>query len=148
MATYLRGVTLFDGRSVRTRAGVLVSDGTIAWVGPHSRAPREARAAHEVDGTGKTLTPGPIDAHVHLCFEGGPDWEAEARGLTEARAALKAARNLARHLERGVTTVRDLGGIGAVACERSSGPSGRFGGGPGRWGCASTRPRRTGSCSG
>jgi imidazolonepropionase-like amidohydrolase len=117
VATYVRGVTLFDGRSVRTRAGVLVSDGKVAWVGPHARAPREARAAHEVDGAGKTLTPGLIDAHVHLCFEGLSDFEAEARGLTEARAALKAARNLARHLERGVTTVRDLGGIGTVACE-------------------------------
>ncbi len=117
MATYFANVTLFDGRTVRTRAGVLVSDGTVAWVGAHARAPREARAAHEVEGRGKTLAPGLIDCHVHLCFEGGPDWEAEARGLTEAGAALKAVRNLARHLERGVTTVRDLGGIGAVACE-------------------------------
>ncbi|HXF35653.1 MAG TPA: amidohydrolase family protein [Actinomycetota bacterium] len=117
MASYIRGATLFDGRSVRTKAGVLVSDGTVAWVGPHARAPREARAAHEVEGAGKTLTPGLIDCHVHLCFEGLADWEGEARGLTEARAALKAVRNLARHLERGVTTVRDLGGIGSVACE-------------------------------
>ncbi|HXF74274.1 MAG TPA: amidohydrolase family protein [Actinomycetota bacterium] len=117
MATYVANVTLFDGRTVRTRAGVLVSDGRIAWVGAHARAPREARAAHEVEGRGRTLTPGLIDAHVHLCFEGLSDFEAEARGLSEARAALKAVRNLARHLERGVTTVRDLGGIGAVACE-------------------------------
>ncbi len=117
MATYVANVTLFDGRTVRTRAGVLVSDGRIAWAGAHARAPREARAAHEVEGRGRTLTPGLIDAHVHLCFEGLSDFEAEARGLSEARAALKAVRNLARHLERGVTTVRDLGGIGAVACE-------------------------------
>lgn len=117
MATYFANVTLFDGRTVRTRAGVLVSDGTVAWVGAHARAPREARAAHEVEGRGKTLAPGLIDCHVHLCFEGLADFEAEARGTTEARATLKAVRNLARHLERGVTTVRDLGGVGAVACE-------------------------------
>lgn len=50
MATYFADVTLFDGRSVRNRAGVLVSNASIAWVGAHARAPREARAATEVEG--------------------------------------------------------------------------------------------------
>ncbi|MBI2238921.1 MAG: amidohydrolase family protein [Actinobacteria bacterium] len=109
MATYFAGVTLFDGRALRTKAGVLVSNGTIAWVGPHARAPREARAGHERDGAGKTLTPGLIDCHVHLTFDGTADFAAEARELTEARAAYKAVRNASRQLERGVTTVRDLG---------------------------------------
>lgn len=117
MATYFSDVTLFDGRAVRTRAGVLVSDATIAWVGSHPRAPREARAATEVEGKGKTLTPGLIDCHVHLCFDGSADVEGERRDLTEPRAAVKAVRNAARHLERGVTTVRDLGGVGLVTCE-------------------------------
>jgi len=109
MATYFGNVTLFDGRNVRTKAGVLTSNGTIEWVGGHARAPRVARAAHEVDGTGKTLAPGLIDCHVHLCWDGRPDFAAESREMTEARAALKAARNARRTLERGVTTVRDLG---------------------------------------
>jgi imidazolonepropionase-like amidohydrolase len=104
-------VTLFDGRKVRTRAGILTSDGAVEWVGAHARAPRAARAALEVDGTGKTLTPGLIDCHVHLCWDGSPDFAAESREMTEARAALKAARNARRNLERGVTTVRDLGAM-------------------------------------
>jgi len=33
MATYFGNVTLFDGRNVRTKAGVLTSNGTIEWVG-------------------------------------------------------------------------------------------------------------------
>jgi imidazolonepropionase-like amidohydrolase len=111
MATYFAGVTLFDGHRVRERAGVLTSGGTIDWVGAHRRAPREARAAVEVDGAGATLTPGLIDSHVHLTFDGSADFAAEGAGLTEGKAALKAVRNLRRNLERGVTTVRDLGGI-------------------------------------
>jgi len=50
MATYFSNVTLFDGRMVRGEAGVLVSNGTIAWTGPQTRAPRDALAAVEVDG--------------------------------------------------------------------------------------------------
>jgi imidazolonepropionase-like amidohydrolase len=116
MATYIAGVTLFDGRAVKRSHGVLVSDGAIAWVGPHARAPREARSATPVDGSGRTLTPGLIDCHVHLCFDGSPDFVAEAR-VSEPFAAVKCVANARRHLEAGVTTVRDLGSIGSVACE-------------------------------
>jgi hypothetical protein len=46
-------VTLFDGRSVRTRRGVLFATEDIEWVGAHARAPKAARAAREVDGAGR-----------------------------------------------------------------------------------------------
>jgi len=118
MAVYFGGVQLFDGHTVRSRAGVLVVGVRIEWFGPHSRAPRAARAAHEVDGTGRTLLPGLIDCHVHLCFDGGADFQAEGRELAgnDALAALKALRNGRLHLARGVTTVRDLGGPSGYAC--------------------------------
>jgi imidazolonepropionase-like amidohydrolase len=117
MATYVADVTLFDGRSVRARQGVLLEGGRIGWVGPHARAPREARSAAAVEGTGRTLTPGLIDCHVHLQYDGVADFEAEARELTPTLAVLKAAANVERHLGRGVTTVRDLGGMDAISCE-------------------------------
>ena len=116
MATYVANVTLFDGRRVRERAGVLATGGRVAWVGAHARAPREARAAEAVDGAGMTLTPGLIDCHVHLCFDGAPDFVAEA-GVTEPYAAIKCVGNAARHLAAGVTTVRDLGGFRSVVCD-------------------------------
>lgn len=119
-ATYLANVTLFDGRTVRAKHGVLVDEGVIAWVGPHARAPRAARSATSVQGEGRTVTPGLIDCHVHLQYDGGADFEAEGRALTPATAALKAAENLKRHLANGVTTVRDLGGLDAVSCEVGS----------------------------
>lgn len=116
MAIYFRDVALFDGRAVHQRAGVLVAEGAIQWVGATGRAPREARAASEVDGSGRTLTPGLIDCHVHLCFDGEPDFVSEAN-VSHAYAAVKCLGNAARQLAAGVTTVRDLGGIGAVVCE-------------------------------
>ncbi len=117
MATYVADVTLFDGRNVSTRRGVLISGGRIEWVGAHARAPRTAKAAVAVDGQGSTLAPGLIDCHVHLQFDGGANFAGEARALTPALAALKAAANLRRHLASGVTTVRDLGGMDAVSCD-------------------------------
>jgi len=116
MATYISGVTVFDGRGVKRSQGVLVSDGRIAWTGADVRAPRETKAAMPVEGGGRTLTPGLIDCHVHLCFDGSPDFVAEAK-VTEAFAAVKCVANARRQLEAGVTTVRDLGGLGAVVCE-------------------------------
>jgi imidazolonepropionase-like amidohydrolase len=116
MSTYVAGVTLFDGAAERRRAGVLVADGRIEWSGAHARAPRAARQATEIDGAGRTLTPGLIDCHVHLCFDGEADFVGEA-GVNEPYAAVKCVGNAARQLSAGVTTVRDLGGLGAVACD-------------------------------
>jgi imidazolonepropionase-like amidohydrolase len=117
MATYFSNIGVFDGRALRTKQGVLTADGTIEWVGPHAQAPKVARAAHEVEGAGRTLTPGLIDCHVHLCFDGGADFAGEARELTDTLAVVKAIRNAARQLEHGVTTVRDLGGWRSSICE-------------------------------
>ena len=113
MPAYVSNVTVFDGRSVKQKAGVLVSEGRIAWVGPHARAPRSAREADEIEGRGRTLTPGLIDCHVHLCFDGSADFAGESREMsTDAIATVKAVWNAARTLGHGVTTVRDLGARG------------------------------------
>jgi imidazolonepropionase-like amidohydrolase len=116
MATYFGNLTLFDGRSVKPKAGVLVAGGRVEWVGVHARAPRLARAAEAVDGAGRFLTPGLIDCHVHLCFDGGANFVEEAR-VSEPFAAIKCVKNGERQLAAGVTTVRDLGGLGPVVCE-------------------------------
>jgi imidazolonepropionase-like amidohydrolase len=116
--TYVADVTLFDGRAVKRRQGVLFGSEGIAWVGPHARAPREARSAREVEGIGRTLLPGLIDTHVHLQFDGGSDFEKESKELTTpGYAAVKAAVNARRNLDAGVTTLRDLGGMGGASID-------------------------------
>ena len=113
-SSYFADITVFDGARVRAHQGVLVDRDRIVWTGPHARAPRDARAAREVGGPGRALTPGLIDCHVHLCFDGGADFAAEAAGLTPALGAIKGTVNARKHLANGVTTVRDLGGIGII----------------------------------
>lgn len=117
-STYVANVTVFDGRVVKRRQGVLFGAEGIEWVGTHARPPKEARSAREVDGASKTLLPGLIDVHVHLQFDGDADFEKEARDLTTPGfAAIKAVGNAKRHLDAGVTTVRDLGGMGGASID-------------------------------
>ncbi|MGH2680077.1 MAG: amidohydrolase family protein [Actinomycetota bacterium] len=116
--TYLANVTVFDGRARKERQGVLFGAEGIAWIGPHARAPKDAIDAREVDGAGKMLLPGLIDVHVHLQFDGSADFEQESRELTTPGfAAIKAVVNAKRNLDAGVTTVRDLGGMGGASID-------------------------------
>jgi imidazolonepropionase-like amidohydrolase len=60
----VRDVRLFDGERVTEHRSVVVRDGTIAQVGDSALA--IPSGAQVVDGRGRTLLPGLIDAHVHL----------------------------------------------------------------------------------
>lgn len=61
-ATLFRNARVFDGTRVLERTDVLAENGRITRVGRGLRAPAGAAV---VDGTGKTLLPGLIDAHTH-----------------------------------------------------------------------------------
>ncbi|MEV1023295.1 amidohydrolase family protein [Streptomyces sp. NPDC050264] len=95
---------------------VLVREGTIAAVGPREEVerltrPGEPRLAHPAG----TLLPGLIDAHVHLCFDGGTDPVATLQQQDD-EALFTAMKARARQLlSAGVTTVRDLGDRGGLA---------------------------------
>jgi imidazolonepropionase-like amidohydrolase len=56
-------VRLFDGERIARRTNVVFSGGRVTAVGPKAAIPAGAEV---VDGTGKTLLPGLIDAHVHI----------------------------------------------------------------------------------
>lgn len=60
--TYFRDVALFDGREWHESVNVLVRDGLIVSVGETD----DSAGAEIVDGAGKTLLPGLIDAHTHV----------------------------------------------------------------------------------
>jgi imidazolonepropionase-like amidohydrolase len=61
----VRNVRVFDGERVHERVNVVVRDGRIAAIGEAS-PPRDLPV---VDGTGRTLLPGLIDAHGHVSGE-------------------------------------------------------------------------------
>jgi imidazolonepropionase-like amidohydrolase len=59
----IRDVRLFDGNRVFEHRSVLVAGGVIRAIGGPNMTSRGAQA---IDGRGKTLLPGIIDAHVHV----------------------------------------------------------------------------------
>jgi imidazolonepropionase-like amidohydrolase len=101
-----QGARIFDGESgaLRTGANVVVRDGVIQEI---SERPA-AGDAEIVDCGGRVLMPGLIDAHVHVY----------AAGLNLVRLAQSpmsylahfAAQFLHASLDRGFTTLRDVGG--------------------------------------
>jgi imidazolonepropionase-like amidohydrolase len=114
-----KGAQLFDGEEFRGRHDVLVHDGVVQKVraADAGGAPLAAEASAAgsvvdvVDATGKTLTPGLIDCHVHVTTDGAGSLD----GFVDPFSLqfFRAARNLGRTLRAGVTTVRDAGGADA-----------------------------------
>ncbi|HEX3779743.1 MAG TPA: hypothetical protein VHX38_08735 [Pseudonocardiaceae bacterium] len=84
-ATFIRQVAVFDGTQRLPGQDVLIDGGLIAAIGPNLAVPPGATV---IDGTGKTLLPGLIDAHVHTT----------------------SATQLRQSLLFGVTTELDMGG--------------------------------------
>ena len=104
----LREASLIDGVSETNRGpvDVLVEDGSIRRIGRIN----PSTDMTVVDAAGLTLLPGLIDTHVHICLDGSLDPIGHLRGEPSCTTLLKAVKNAAQCLDRGVTTVRDLGG--------------------------------------
>lgn len=93
-------VTVVDADGSRANQAVVLRGGTILEV----RAPgRYPRSVTRVDGRGKYLVPGLVDAHVHLAHSGGTIWTGDPL-----------EQNLRATLYHGVTAVYDVGGPDAV----------------------------------
>jgi len=103
----LENCGLFDGLDgvVKPGMNVLLADGEIAEL---SETAIPGTADLTVDGTGYTLMPGLIDAHVHIAAA-TPNLAA-LEAMPPTYVAHWTARNLSGMLDRGFTTVRDVGG--------------------------------------
>lgn len=107
----LKAARMFDGKSDRLLTpGIVVVDGSrIVDAGPGARIPSGARVLDLGDAT---LSPGFMDAHVHLNNEPGGNTAVDRlRGFQETipEAAFRAAGLAKRTLLAGFTTVRILG---------------------------------------
>jgi len=106
--------TLIDGIADEpvSDALVVVEDGRIEEAGPREAvsAPKDAE---RVDHSTQTVTPGFVDAHLHL--DGIRDFSPmESLSSTTALKTARAAADLPRLLDAGFTTVRDLGSTAAI----------------------------------
>jgi imidazolonepropionase-like amidohydrolase len=88
---------------------VAVVDGRIEGV--HDERPGEAAR----ERAAALVTPGLVDAHVHLVWDGSDDPVATLRAESLPETTLAAAANARAQLRGGVTTVRDLGSVSDVA---------------------------------
>jgi len=153
---FIRDVNIFNGKEDRIISGNILIEGQLIKTISDADISPDA-GARVIDGRGKYVIPGLIDAHVHLMFESIP--KAQAMFSDIGLLTLVAARAAERQLLRGFTTVRDLGG-GALSLAKAidmglvDGPrvfaSGAFisqTGGHGDFGLPTDVPRKIGEMS-
>ena len=98
---------------VKPSSWISIQDRYIAAVGTAPEpAPQAGPGENILDLAGKTVIPGLIDAHLHLCvLQGGGPAETTQMNVqaTETLKVLWGAKNAAQTLRSGFTTVRDMG---------------------------------------
>ena len=100
---------LIDGTGAAAQSDVdlLIQGDSIAAIRP--RGEMAVQDAKVVDATNKTVLPGLIDAHVHLCNDPQPRPLAERLGESVAIRTIRGVRNARLALEGGITSMRTLG---------------------------------------
>lgn len=106
----VRAGLLYDGTldAPRRNVDIVIEDGRIA-------ALREAGG--DCDFTAPCVTPGLVNAHVHLEMNGAADTMGAYRATSVTQRAYIAAESARKSLEGGVTTVRDLGASNNIAID-------------------------------
>lgn len=152
----IQDIYIFNGKSDQiTKANILIEGQLIKQISASNISVNENAVI--IDGTGKYVMPGLIDAHVHVMFESIPQQQAMFSDF--AFLNLFAAKAAEEQLLRGFTTVRDLGGgslslAKAIDMGLTKGPrifsSGAFisqTGGHGDFGLPTDVPRKIGELS-
>ena len=109
MRTLIRVGRLIDGTGAPPREDVdlLVEGSCIAGIG--SRGEISEEGARVIAAEDKTVLPGLIDAHVHICSDPDPDPVQKERTDSPAMMTIRGVRNVRLTLEGGITTIRTLG---------------------------------------
>ncbi|MGB6253045.1 MAG: amidohydrolase family protein [Bradyrhizobium sp.] len=108
--TLFQNVRIFDGKNAELSApsSVLVRGNTIEQISANPAATEAGAAIRVIDGNGRVLMPGLIDAHWHMFMAA-----VSSAILVTADSGylnLLAAREAKATLMRGFTTIRDMGG--------------------------------------
>ena len=110
----LRGGRLVDARGSRQEAtDLLIRNGRIETIGRDLEAP----GAETLDVHGRWVVPGLMNAHAHVCLDGGPDPEAALRAENRSETVIRTAARLDATLRSGVTTIRDVGAPDGIDIE-------------------------------
>lgn len=110
MPEVLTAPRVMTGDQTLPDGAVVIGHTAIDWVGAAADLPDRFSGLPRSDCAGGTITPGLIDCHVHLGFDGGPQPAARIRAETDAQHLILMLHNARDLLGVGVTTARDLGG--------------------------------------
>ncbi|MFO7743771.1 MAG: amidohydrolase family protein [Psychroflexus sp.] len=107
--TLINNVEIFNGKDQKTfKANVLIIDNSINKISKNPIATDKSGNTQIIDGNGKFLMPGLIDAHYHTMFASLPQMVLLSSDIGFVNLA--AAKNAENLLMNGYTSVRDLGG--------------------------------------
>jgi imidazolonepropionase-like amidohydrolase len=114
----IRDVRVIDGvgDEALPARDVLVEGERIVAIEPHDRARHVPDGTVVVDGSGRTLLPGLIDAHAHYTFDPSEGSLQAIARRPDAEIVLAAAGHAARALRAGITTARGAGSIRNLEC--------------------------------
>ena len=118
MSVLVRAVRLIDGVAATPRdtVDVLIEGATIAAVEPHDPARSVGEGVGVVEGAGRTLLPGLIDAHAHYTFD-PTEGSLQVIAKRTDEVIIAAARgHAALALRAGITTARGAGSIRNLEC--------------------------------
>jgi len=118
MSVLVRAVRLIDGVAATPRdtVDVLIEGATIAAVEPHDPARSVGEGVGVVEGAGRTLVPGLIDAHAHYTFD-PTEGSLQVIAKRTDEVIIAAARgHAALALRAGITTARGAGSIRNLEC--------------------------------
>jgi imidazolonepropionase-like amidohydrolase len=105
----ITNVRLIDGTGADpvSEAAIVVENDLISWIGP-STLVQHPPDSTVFDGTGCTVLPGLIDAHVHTAYTGAPDTQYMIKDLPSL-FAIRSSVHAHHLLHAGLTAVRDGG---------------------------------------
>ena len=105
----INNVQIFNGKDEKTTSGnVLIVDNLISKISASPIMTNKSGTTKIIDGKGKFLMPGLIDAHMHEILSGSTLKEMQEGDVGEAY--IKAGVEAGNILLRGFTSIRDLGG--------------------------------------
>jgi imidazolonepropionase-like amidohydrolase len=106
----VRAGILYDGtlEPPKKNVDVEIADGKILQI---------VASQGEYDLTAACVTPGLVNAHVHLEMSGEPDSMGVIVSSTQGQRMLRAVENARKSVKAGVTTIRDVGSSNAIAAD-------------------------------
>lgn len=113
MTTLIRNVRIFDGeQSLAGLGSVLVEDGRIKAIAESADGLDDAGAATVIEGAGRTLMPGLVEAHAHLTWGSSVEKIYHQFILPPDELKVAAWRNARVLLDHGFTSAYSAGALG------------------------------------